>query len=154
VSIWLTLLPLIEGGVSSVDAGDEMIYAINEARVAHHVPPVRRDERLTRAAFAKVTDMVTRGYVAHLTPEGRGSNWFARQAGYPLPAEWPDDRNFIESIYVGGGTPFEAVGAFLASPSHSVHLLGGAGFARSTDIGVAHLENIWVIFIARPEGGT
>jgi uncharacterized protein YkwD len=128
-----------------------MVYIINEVRLAHHTALVRRDERLTAAAVAKVTDMVTRGYVAHLTPEGYGANWFAREASYPLPAAWGDDENNIESIYVGGGSPAEVVGAFLDSPPHRVHLLGLHGFARSTDIGVAQLGDIWVILIARQE---
>jgi uncharacterized protein YkwD len=128
-------MPLIEGGTSSVGPGDEMIYVINEARLIHHTVLVRRDERLMRAALAKATDMVERDYITHLTPESHGGNWFARQEGYPLPADWPDDRNYIESIYVDGGSPQEVLGAFLASPSHRAHLLGLDGFARSTDIG-------------------
>lgn len=49
---------------------EEMLWQINAARASEWLPPLRLDERLAEAARAHAADMLRRGYLSHMTPEG------------------------------------------------------------------------------------
>jgi Ca2+-binding RTX toxin-like protein len=79
----------------------------------------------------------------------------ARDFGYPLPAEFADDANSIESVYAGSKNRREVLAALLGSPAHHPHLLGEDWFLGHRDIGVGvnHTEvyGYWIIHTAYPE---
>lgn len=116
---------------------------------------------LARVARERARDMATRGYFAHVTPEGVGPNTLAERAGYVLPAAY-DHRlagNNIESAAEGYETAEAAWRRWMGSPRHRSHLLGieaeqrkqsefGIGFALRP--GSRRSEAYWVVLIAEP----
>ena len=97
-----------------------MISAMNNARRAHGLPPLRFDEKLRRAARAHSMDMVRRGYFAH-GPFARRLSAFGVQA--PLVGE---------NLAWGTGPAAKAgviVQEWMASPEHRANVLR-PGFHR------------------------
>jgi hypothetical protein len=66
--------------------------------------PLALNAALNEAARARATEMVTNGYCMHQSfVTGRWPNQIARDHGYPLPADFSNDVNNIESIYCATG---------------------------------------------------
>ena len=118
---------------------------------------------LVEVAEAKATDLATRNYFDHVTPEGIGPNQMVIQAGYPLISSYARtmSANAIESL-AAGTTLWSAEGAlaqFLNSSLHRDHLLGLTPlFLEQSEIGVGYAYNpeadyshYWVVLIAEPE---
>lgn len=111
---------------------------------------------LQQAATDHCVDMATRSFFSHVNPDGIWPNQRAREAGFRLPQEWPDDANYVESICAGQPTPQEAWNAWMHSESHKTHLLGLTGFfAAQVNVGVGYAHNgnsvyqhYWVIVSA------
>ncbi|MBO7069518.1 MAG: hypothetical protein J6W52_12740 [Bacteroidaceae bacterium] len=129
-------------------------------------PALRWNEALIKAAQAKAEDMATRGYFAHVDPDGNGMNIKIQAAGYELLKEWyenPAENNFeslgcgtniisgesvVNMLIIDKGTP---------SLGHRKHLLGIVPFwANCYDIGIGHAENpnsrfvhYWCFLIAK-----
>lgn len=60
----------------------------------------------------------------------------------PLPAEYSENGNGIESIIGGVRNPISALNFLLASPSHADHLLGRTPFFKEqTRVGIAFLDD-------------
>lgn len=112
--------------------------------------------RLDYAAQQHAEDMARRNFFSHENPDGIWPNQRVRDTGYELPAEWPNDRNYCESICAGQPTPQEAWNAWMHSESHKTHLLGLTGFfAAQVNVGVGYAHNsgsvyqhYWVIVSA------
>jgi uncharacterized protein YkwD len=103
-----------------------LVQAVNEARAAHGVPPLRVGVRLQRAARAHSRSMARRGSFTH-------GNWYSRLRRHGVRA-----RTLGETIAWGVGLDVSAagiVGMWMASPPHRATLLT-AGFRR-IGIGVA-----------------
>lgn len=59
----------------------------------------------------------------------------------PLPSDYPENGNSVESIIGGVDDPLKALKFLLASPSHADHLLGRTDFFRVQNrAGVAFLQ--------------
>ncbi|MBP2338563.1 uncharacterized protein YkwD [Saccharothrix coeruleofusca] len=71
----------------AVDASQAqwVVQLVNEAREAAGCRPLKVDDRITAAAKAHSTDMATRGYFSHTTPEGVDFATRMRAAGYSRP---------------------------------------------------------------------
>lgn len=122
--------------------------------------PVRRcDPRLAQLARVRATDMATRGYVSHVTPEGDGPNRQVVRAGYELPSFYGRGRkaNNVEVITAGDDTADEAWRTWLKSRSHRRQVLAlDRFFVEQDDYGVGYAENprskyrrYWVLITAR-----
>ena len=100
---------------------------------------VRLDPILCVVARARAADMARRHYFSHTTPDGKGANYFVRQAGYVLPSYYSTSSagNNIESIGMTVGTPREMFSLWLKSSGHRVHVLGEVDFyQKQTSVGV------------------
>ena len=109
---------LVSPGVAT--ASPPVVAAINEARAAHGLPPLRVDPRLQRAARAHSTDMVRRNYFAH-------GPFASRLARYGVRGP-----RFGENLAWGVGSAGDArevVRRWLASPPHRANVLR-RGFRR------------------------
>ena len=103
-----------------------LLIAINQARTAHGVPPLRVGARLQRAAEAHSQAMARSGSFTH-------GDWYRRLRRNGVRA-----RTLGETIAWGVGTDGTAqaiVGMWLASPSHRTTMLA-RGFRR-VGVGVA-----------------
>ncbi len=82
---------------------------------------------LHQIAREHTCDMAEREYFSHVSPEGYGPNYRARQAGYPLPDNYSPDGNGIESLASTSSQSAERVlELWLNSPGHKTHILGEA----------------------------
>jgi uncharacterized protein YkwD len=117
---------------------DEIRAAIlclhNQIRAAHHLPLLRENPRLRRAAVAHSSSMVNDGYFDHTDPAGDtfvdrilGSGYVKRNAGWSLG----------ENLAWGTGdlsTPQGVLNSWMASPGHKANILKRA--YREVGIGI------------------
>ena len=135
---------------------------------APHLPPLAINEWLTASARDHAEEMAEHDYFEHQSPiTGRWPNEKARDAGYPLPADWPDERNYIESLAAGFATPAAALRALIEDagfnpPGHRYHLLAlgpdrefwrshrevGAGYAYEAE---TTYGDYYVLHTAKPD---
>jgi uncharacterized protein YkwD len=109
---------LISPGVAA--GSPSFLAAINEARAAHGLAPLRFDARLQRAARAHSSDMVHRNYFAHGPFVSRLARFGVRGPRVGENLAWG----------VGAGAdPRRIVQQWLASPRHRANLLR-PGFRR------------------------
>jgi uncharacterized protein YkwD len=109
---------LISPGVAT--GSPSLLSAINEARAAHRLAPLRLDPRLQRAAHAHSSDMVRRNYFAHGPFVSRLARFGVRGPRVGENLAWG----------VGAGADArEVVRRWLASPRHRANLLR-PGFRR------------------------
>ena len=112
--------------------GLSLLQAVNTARKAYGLRPLRLDPSLTEAARAHTSDMLRHDYFAH-------GNFSGRMAAFHVSMHTAG-----ENLAWGTG-PYgqagEVVQAWLASPEHRANLLAagfsriGIGLARGTFLG-------------------
>lgn len=132
---------------------DRMGQAEDQGRDVIHCNPI-----LARVARARAADMATRGYFNHVNPDGHGPNYMVSEVGYELPSWYDhhDEANNLESIGGGYTTPDTVWAAWMDSPNHRVHLLGGNSFyADQHEVGVGYVNDpnssfgqYWVVITA------
>ncbi len=117
-------------------------------------------QTLCKVARARAQDMATRGYLAHVDPDGIGPNRHVINAGYKLPAWWGDkqDANYIESASSGNPTAQDVMISWLGSPGHRTHVLGEGFYSDQVNVGVGYAANenspgkrYWVLLSAPAE---
>ena len=119
-------------------------------------PPLAVNPELTAAARFKADEIADHGYFGHQSAvTGLWPNELVRSWGYPLPGEFPDDANNIESLHSGSPSPFHVVGSFIGSASHRYHVLGQGWFGTHTEVGIGRssAENVWAVQTAYRSGG-
>ncbi len=98
-----------------------VVCLVNQERAAHRLAPLRANAKLRTAARRHARDMVTRGYFAHDTPEGRTPA--GRAAAYtPATGRWHVGENLAWGA-AGHATPRVIVANWMASPSHRANVL-------------------------------
>jgi uncharacterized protein YkwD len=98
---------------------------------------------LAAVARARAEDMGRRAYFGHVNPDGQGPNYFARQAGYVLPASYSQDLNGnnIESIGAGPNNADGMWEAWMVSTKHTTHILGKTDFfAEQIEYGIGFAQ--------------
>lgn len=106
------------------------------------------NEQLAKTAEQRAYDMAARNYFDHVTPEGKGPNYFINEGGYSLRADWLKkiETNNFESIGANHATAVDGVKAFIigkGSPGfmHRKHVLGMDDWNGSLyDIGIGFVE--------------
>jgi uncharacterized protein YkwD len=106
----------------------------NQIRAAHHLPLLKQNPRLIKAAVAHSSNMVNDGYFDHTDPSGDtfvdrilGSGYVKRNAGWTLG----------ENLAWGTGdlsTPQGVMNSWMASPGHKANILKRA--YREVGIGI------------------
>jgi len=158
-------------GSDAVDR-QQLVYELNLARwnpVAYSVaanvswegrvarPPLALDDRLLESSQLKADEMAIHGYFAHRSEvTGLWPNQLARNAGYPLTAEFAVEANNVESLHSGSPVVFDVLTSFAQSPTHRRHLFGESWFDNHREIGVGRsaVENFWAVHTAfRPDIG-
>ncbi|MFF2521306.1 CAP domain-containing protein [Streptomyces liangshanensis] len=106
--------PFTAGGLASIVA--EMLDLTNAERGAAGLRPLAHDRRLADAAQAYSTDMATRAFYSHTSPEGLAPWDRAAAAGAP-------HRGIGENIACGQRTAAEVVEGWMNSPGHRANIL-------------------------------
>ena len=107
----------------------------NRIRARHHLPLLRENKRLRRAARGHSRDMVADRYFEHTTPEGTTMADRIVRAKY---VGWDEGWLLGENLAWGTGslgTPRGAVDGWMNSPDHRTNLLKRA--YRDVGVGVA-----------------
>jgi uncharacterized protein YkwD len=123
---------------AGLDAG-QILALTNESRRRAGLPPVAMDERLMRAARAKLFDMLKQDYFAHRTPDGRQPWAFMQAAGYRFQMA-------AENLAKGYDNEPEVQRAWMKSRGHRANILN----PHFTEIGVADASGITVVMFGRP----
>lgn len=152
-----TYMPLIGNGPQEPAGQSEdftdALYAL--VRTFHPY----RNGLLNIAAQMHARDMAQRNYFDHVSPDGEWPNFRVRSVHYHLPDDWPNNKNYVESICAGQPNAEEAWNAWMHSESHRTHLLGLTDFfAAQTNVGIGYAlksdstyQHYWVIVTAPPE---
>jgi uncharacterized protein YkwD len=95
----------------------EVVRLVNEVRQRHipQCPQLQTDDRLTKAAQGHSTDMATRNYFSHTTPEGVTFDQRIRTAGYSRPA--------AENIAKGQRSAESVMDSWMKSSGHARNIL-------------------------------
>ena len=146
----------------------DSLSAVREQELAEILTHDRGQQRahltwnpvLAQVARQRARDMAVRGYFAHVTPEGIGTNTLVERAGYHLPSTYDHSLagNNIESAAEGYASAAAAWRHWMGSPHHRAHLLGLAPeFRTQTEFGIGYVlrpgskfGSYWVVLIARP----
>jgi len=129
---------------------------------ASHQPPLALNTALVGSARFHAQEMAAQNYFGHQSAvTGDWPNKMAKDSGYPLPAFWELNNNFIESIAAGTTSPTQTLNLLLIDegidpPGHRIHLLAMHPFFASHDeIGAGHgfnasstYRNYWAIHTA------
>ncbi|MEU3356276.1 CAP domain-containing protein [Streptomyces sp. NPDC037389] len=106
--------PLTDGSLAGTVA--EVLALTNAERATAGLPPLAADTRLAAAAQAYSTDMATRGFYSHTSPEGTEPWDRAAAAG-------ARHRGIGENIACGQRSPAEVVQGWMDSPGHRANIL-------------------------------
>lgn len=111
---------------------EEVVRLSNRDREALHLPKLRFDEALSKAAEMKAHDMIERSYFAHTSPEGTTPWFFFEEAGYRY-------RFAGENLAIHFTDAENEHAAWMKSEKHRENILS----PKYHDIGVAVLEMPW-----------
>ena len=109
-----------------------LVDLANGDRAAAQVGSLRINPQLVAAAQAKANDMATKGYFAHVSPEGKDSWYWFKQVGYSF--EYAG-----ENLAVDFSDSGDVERAWLNSPLHRENILN----AQFAEIGIATAEGLY-----------
>jgi uncharacterized protein YkwD len=141
LAIFLLTPPLAAGEQEA----DVMLEAVNEVRGTHHLRAVEPRPELARVAEAHARDMLSRGYLSHVNPEGKNPLERVQEAGVA------GFRLLAENIGATTVTPNPHVAVvrdWLASPRHRENLLHPAFNATGIGVAVGDGQTIYVQLFA------
>lgn len=116
-------------GYAANISGTEVERLTNIERQNNGLPPLEDNPVLDAAALAKGHDMLTKGYWAHVAPDGTQPWTFFTAVHY-------DYRYAGENLARDFSNPVSAVDAWMASPSHKENILS----SRYKEIGIGVVE--------------
>jgi len=115
-----------------------MLDLVNEERRARNLPLLRMDEHLQEAARAHSRDMLARGYIGHVSPDGTGP-------GERIAAAGAHADSWAENVAVAPTVSIAHAG-LMSSPGHRKNILNpayarvGIGAVRSRVFGTAFAQ--------------
>lgn len=115
-------------------AMEQLLAETNRERQSRGLRPLQMDEQLCRVAVRHAEDMLRRGYMEHVTPEGlEPADRVRRDAPEALLFSVRENLWMVRSTYSNAfdSMPRDAVRGWMESPGHRVNLLNN----ESTHIG-------------------
>jgi uncharacterized protein YkwD len=128
------VLPIPVAGISLVPLEVDFIRRLNAERAAAGLPALAVDANLVSIARIRSSDMATRGYFSHTSPEGQSAFTLLDQWG--IPYSWAGE-NLARNNYPAEETVAVAVRDLMASPPHRDNILN----PNYTRVGVGYGED-------------
>ena len=116
-------------GIAYQISDQELLNLVNSERAKNGLPALLLNVKLTNAARQKATHMFANNYWAHFAPDGTSPWNLIKGQGY----------NYIyagENLARGFTTSYDAVKAWMTSPTHKANILS----AQFKDVGLAISE--------------
>lgn len=108
----------------------DLFSSINDARTQNGIGALAADGCVTYVAQIRSDDMASRGYFAHVSPDG--SSAFSLLDAYGVPSGWAGE-NLARNNYPAAETVAVAIRDLMASPPHRENILN----SNYTAMGVA-----------------
>ena len=115
---------------------------INNERVSHGLTPLSWNSKIAQAALNHSTDMASRNYFEHDSPEGYDFSWRYAQVGFSCSVTYGnmiygggENIMFLEGYYGVDTIATETVNGWMNSPGHRVNIL--TSHFQSEGIGVS-----------------
>ena len=121
-------------GVSLVPLEADFIRRLNAERAAAGLPALAVDANLVSIARIRSSDMATRGYFSHTSPDGQSAFSLLDQWG--IPYSWAGE-NLARNNYPLEESVAVAVHDLMASPPHRDNILN----PNYTRVGVGYAED-------------
>lgn len=113
----------------AIVTSSQLTELANQARIESGISALKINPKLVEAAQAKAQDMISRGYFAHISPNGVTPWYWVEKAGYNYMAAGENlARGFSDSKFVHQ--------AWMNSPSHKENILNN----KYQEIGMAVIE--------------
>lgn len=119
------------GGLAAVISA-VLVDLTNGDRTSNSTGGLTISPVLTRAAQAKADDMATKGYFAHVSPDGKNSWYWFKQEGYTFTYAG-------ENLAVDFSDSIDVEKAWMNSPTHRANILDG----NFTQIGIATAQGVY-----------
>jgi len=100
--------------------GLDLFNAVNGARAQNGMGALAASGCVTYVAQLRSNDMASRGYFAHVSPDG--SSAFTLLDAYAVPSGWAGE-NLARNNYPASETVAVAIRDLMASPSHRDNIL-------------------------------
>ena len=119
-----------------------MIRAVNRERLARELPPYQVDEKLTALALAHAQNMARRGYMSHITLEGKTYTERLEEAGL-TPRWWGE--NIGLSVRPADEAVQDSLNWWLEDAPHRRNVLHPQH--THIGVGVAQTPEGWTVFV-------
>ena len=114
----------------------------NEERETQKLPTLAINPLLTKAAELKASDMASKGYFAHTSPEGKTPWYWIDQVGYNYQYAG-------ENLAINFTDSKDVTNAWMASPTHRANILKGKYTEIGTGIATGIYQGNQTIFVAQ-----
>jgi hypothetical protein len=114
----------------------------NDERQAQNLETLTVNEKLNQAAVMKATDMATKGYFAHISPDGKTPWYWLEKAGYKYQYAG-------ENLAINFSDSKDVTNAWMASPTHKANIVKGKYTEVGTGIATGIYEGRETIFVAQ-----
>lgn len=114
----------------------------NTERTLNNLPILTVNPVLNKAAAMKATDMATKGYFAHTSPEGKTPWYWLEQAGYSYQYAG-------ENLAINFTDSKDVTNAWMNSPTHRANIVKGNYTEFGTGIATGMYEGRETVFVAQ-----
>jgi uncharacterized protein YkwD len=128
--------------VGTAITSQNIFNGINQIRYKAGIPILKENAKLDVAAEAKLQDELSKGYFAHVSPDGHNHQYWIEQAGY-VPTYSG------ENLAIDFSTVQDTIAAFVASPTHYANIVK----PQYTETGIAVSGSYVVQIFATPYDG-
>ncbi len=148
---WLSRRQQVLGATSAITISS-LLQATDAQRASNHEQALTLNSELGDAAQAKASDMATRNYWSHNTPDGKTPWVFVQQSGYQYQVA-------AENLAYGFSSSTATVTGWMNSAEHRANILNGEyqnvgfGVARAGDYQGRGPAVIVVAMYAEPRSG-
>ncbi|HEX7150082.1 MAG TPA: CAP domain-containing protein [Thermoanaerobaculia bacterium] len=116
---------------------ESVLAEMNKYRLAHRLPPLRSEVRLTNASDDRMRDMEELAYWSHVSPDGRAPFVWMKHRGYEFQFAGENLASGFETVEVLVQSWMESEGhrANILSPSYQevgISIIEGSTLGRAT----------------------